>query len=87
MPQYSTNQKSIPFPWPDGIKCAVSLTFDDSRLSQIDMGIPLLDRFNIKGTFYITPDLTEKHLPDWIEASENGHEIRNHTMTHPCTGN
>jgi len=27
------------FSWPDGMKMALSLTFDDARLSQIDKGI------------------------------------------------
>ena len=33
------------FQWPDGKKMAISLTFDDARLSQVDKGISLLDIF------------------------------------------
>ncbi|MBN1480259.1 polysaccharide deacetylase family protein [candidate division KSB1 bacterium] len=89
MAQYQTKETSErpPFPWPEGIKCAVSLTFDDARLSQIDKGIPLLDKYNIKATFYISPEHLVKRLDGWQQAVAAGHEIGNHTMTHPCTGN
>jgi len=75
------------FPWPDGKQCAVSLTFDDARPSQIDLGIPLLDRFGVKATFYVSPDNLQKRLDGWKRAAANGHEIGNHTVHHPCTGN
>ncbi len=75
------------FHWPQGKKAALSLTFDDARPSQIDTGIPLLDKYRVKGTFYVSPDNLEKNLAGWMRAVKTGHEIGNHTMTHPCTGN
>ncbi|MBN1560668.1 polysaccharide deacetylase [candidate division KSB1 bacterium] len=75
------------FPWPEGKRCAVSLTFDDARLSQIDLGIPLLNRYDVKATFYISPEGLLERLDGWRKAVAAGHEIGNHTMTHPCTGN
>jgi peptidoglycan/xylan/chitin deacetylase (PgdA/CDA1 family) len=75
------------FPWPEGIRGAVSLTFDDARLSQIDRLIPLLDTCGVRATFYVTPANIEKRLDGWKKASRASHEIGNHTMTHPCTGN
>ena len=75
------------FPWPKGIKGAVSLTFDDARLSQVDRLIPILDRNGVRATFYVTPASVEKRLDGWKKAVRSGHEIGNHTMTHPCTGN
>mgnify|MGYP006870685950 FL=1 len=32
------------FSWPDGKQIAVSLTFDDARLSQVDVGTSLLNQ-------------------------------------------
>ncbi len=89
MAQYSVNTatESKRFPWPEGTRCAVSLTFDDARLSQIDKGIPLLNRHDIKATFYISPQRLVERLDGWKQAVADGHEIGNHTMTHPCTGN
>jgi len=44
---YKTNSihKKSDFPWPEGKKMGLSLTFDDARLFQVDKGIPLLDKF------------------------------------------
>ncbi len=73
--------------WPEGKRAAISLTFDDARLSQIDFGIPLLDRYGVKATFYISPDNLKKRSGGWKQAVAKGHEIGNHTVSHPCTGN
>jgi peptidoglycan/xylan/chitin deacetylase (PgdA/CDA1 family) len=75
------------FPWPQGIRGAVSLTFDDARLSQVDRLIPILDRFGVKATFYVSPDNMAQRLDGWQKAVRTGHEAGNHTLTHPCTGN
>lgn len=90
--QYNSDAKesSADFPefkWPEGKKMALSLTFDDARLSQVDVGIPLFDKYNVKATFYVSPPSMMERLEGWKEAEENGHEIGNHSMTHPCTGN
>lgn len=75
------------FKWPEGKKMALSLTFDDGRLSQPDKGIPLLDKYNVKATFYIVPSAMYERLDGWKKAARNGHDIGNHSLTHPCTGN
>jgi peptidoglycan-N-acetylglucosamine deacetylase len=76
-----------PFSWPNGKKCAVSLTFDDARVSQIDAGLDLLKEAGAKATFYLVPDTAKQRLPGWKRAIADGHEIANHTRLHPCTGN
>ena len=75
------------FQWPNGKKMALSLTFDDARLSQIDKGIPLLDKYSVKATFYLSPDNMVQRLDGWKKAISNGHDIGNHSLLHPCTGN
>ncbi len=85
IPNHSDPAK--PFPWPEGKRCAVSLTFDDARPSQIDKGIPLLNQYGVKATFYLSPGNLEKRLEGWKAAAAQGHEIGNHTMSHPCSGN
>ncbi len=74
------------FPWPENARMALSLTFDDARVSQLETGIPILDEFKIKGTFYLSPNFAEPRLAEWQKAAEDGHEMGNHTMTHPCSG-
>lgn len=87
---YGDENASIPgngFTWPEGQKMALSLTFDDARLSQPDTGIPLLDKYGVKATFYISPGSMLNRLDAWKSAVRNGHEIGNHSVLHPCSGN
>ncbi|MHC4727019.1 MAG: polysaccharide deacetylase family protein [Planctomycetota bacterium] len=88
------NNKELPtlakghkFRWPDGKQGAISVTFDDARLSQIDTGVPILDEYDTKATFYVSINSMKKRLDAWKKAVANGHEIGNHSLTHPCSGN
>ncbi|MEQ9100844.1 MAG: polysaccharide deacetylase family protein [Imperialibacter sp.] len=76
-----------PFPWPDGKQCAVSLTFDDARASQVNGGTALLDAYGVKATFYVVPSAVKGQLEGWKKAVASGHEIGNHSLNHPCSGN
>ena len=73
--------------WPDGKQVAVSLSFDDARESQVLIGTAILDRYKVKATFYVVPSAVKRQLDGWKQAVAAGHEIGNHTLTHPCTGN
>ena len=66
---------------------ALSLTFDDGRPTQVTHAIPLLDAFDVKATFYSQPENLRNELAGWRRAVAVGHEIGNHTVGHPCTGN
>ena len=76
-----------PFQWPNGRQMALSLSFDDGRLGQIDTGLALLRRHGVKVTFFLQGNQIENRLDGWRQAVADGHEIGNHSMTHPCTGN
>jgi peptidoglycan-N-acetylglucosamine deacetylase len=80
-------QTPAAFRWPTGKRAAISLSFDDARTSQIDEGLALLKRMGVKVTFFVTPEGVEKRLEGWKQAVLDGHEIANHSMTHPCSGN
>lgn len=82
---FSTGWKD--FHWPQGKRAAISLSFDDARESQLDCGLPVLDAYDVKATFYVLPVHVKKRLADWKKAVTSGHEIGNHTITHPCSGN
>lgn len=75
------------FRWPKGKVAAVSLTFDDARPSQVDRGIAILDRHEVKGTFYVLPSQVKARRDAWQKAAGNGQEIGNHSVNHPCSGN
>ncbi len=75
------------FPWPEGKKMALSLSFDDARATNTSLGIPLLDEYGVKATFFVIPANVEKDLKGWKKAVASGHEIGNHSILHPCSGN
>lgn len=75
------------FPWPAGIRGAVSVTFDDARPSQVEVGVPLFNRFGVKATFYVMPAAVARRQAEWRQAVAAGHEAGAHTLTHPCTAN
>lgn len=75
------------FKWPNKVKAAVSLSYDDALDSQLNNAIPALDNYNLKGTFYLTlssPVLTQR-LSEWRAAAKNGHELANHSLFHQCS--
>ena len=79
--------ESAEFRWPEGKRSAVSLSFDDARSSQVDTGLAVLDRLGAKATFYVVPSRVEERLDGWKKLVASGHEIGNHSLLHPCTGN
>ncbi len=76
-----------PFRWPNGKRAAVSLSFDDARESQIDVGLALLRKEGVKVTFFVQSENIGKRLEGWKQVVAEGHEIGNHSMSHPCTAN
>ena len=69
---------------------AFAFTFDDGQREQAALAGPMLDALGLKATFVINPGKTAPG-PDgwygswdqWRALSKNGHEIGNHSMTHP----
>jgi peptidoglycan-N-acetylglucosamine deacetylase len=80
-------EETRPFRWPNEKRAAVSLSFDDARASQIDTGLALLNEHHVKVTFFVQAENISHRLEGWKKAAADGHEIGNHSMTHPCTGN
>ena len=71
----------------------VSFTFDDFPQSAVATGVPLLDRYNAKATFYVAGEMVDKWSGHWQGVSESdivdlhrrGHEIACHTFSHVRT--
>lgn len=74
-------------PW-QGKKGAVVITYDDAIDEHLDNAIPVLDSLGLKATFYITAYATsmQNRLNEWKKLPNNGHELGNHTLYHPCVG-
>jgi len=73
--------------WPERARCALSITFDDARESQPRVALPVLARLGVRATFFVLPAAVERDPSPWRDAVAAGHEIGNHTATHPCSGN
>ena len=69
------------------VRPLVSLTFDDGRRSQYIYGWPILQKYNMLGTFYIViSDLDGSYamFPSEVVALYHaGNQIGSHTVTHP----
>lgn len=70
--------------WPEGRAGAVSLTYDDGLDSQLDLALPALDRSGLKATFFVTMANIRHRQAEWEKIVSSGHELANHTLTHPC---
>jgi peptidoglycan/xylan/chitin deacetylase (PgdA/CDA1 family) len=79
----------LPGFFPDNRRAAISLTYDDALDQHLDIAIPQLESFGLRGTFYIPTRMADSawitRPAEWKIAAERGHhEIGNHTQYHPC---
>ena len=53
--------------WPDGKRVAVSLSFDDARASQVDVGLGVINPTGVKVTLFVTTSSEALHskLDKW----------------------
>jgi len=82
-----SSQEVTSFAWPNGKKAAISLSFDDARRSHPKIGRDLFRRIGGKATFYVNPPAMLYDTTGWQNLVADGHEIGNHTVSHPCSGN
>ena len=62
---------------------AVYLTFDDGPIPEVTPWVlELLDKHNIKATFFMVGDNIRKHPDVFRMVVERGHRIGNHTFNH-----
>ena len=64
----------------------VALTFDDGpHPKYTEQILDLMDQYGAKGTFFLVGEQAEKNPQIVLRMYEDGHEIANHTYTHPFT--
>ncbi|MFH1676266.1 MAG: polysaccharide deacetylase family protein [bacterium] len=61
----------------------IALTFDDSPMVETPDLLRLLDELDIKATFFVTGSNAEVRPEILKSIVESGHEIGNHTYSHP----
>lgn len=88
LPFLHAQEPGSDFNWPGQYQAAVCLTYDDGLDCHIDIAVPMLDAYDLKGTFYCTgfSNSLRNRMQEWRAITENGHEIGNHTLFHPCNG-
>jgi peptidoglycan/xylan/chitin deacetylase (PgdA/CDA1 family) len=77
------------FRWPGNARAAVSLAYDDALDSQLDNAIPVLDRYGLRGSFYLqlSNPAPQLRMGEWRAAAQRGHELGNHSLFHQCVHN
>jgi len=83
--------------WPDHYQSAISISFDDGMPSQLHFAVPTLNERGLRATFYLNPrghaedaalaGSWQERLEPWAAVHKMGHEIGNHSLTHPCSLN
>ncbi len=84
-----TAQPCFSLTWKDGKRAALSISYDDGFASQRSAA-SVLKTAGFRGTFYLAPTAGPDVIPhtqEWRQISEEGHEIGNHSMRHPCNDN
>lgn len=62
---------------------SVFLTFDDGPIPEVTPWVlDLLDKYEIKATFFMVGDNVRKHPETFQEVIKRGHSVGNHTMHH-----
>jgi len=72
--------------WPQDRTAAISLSFDDGINSHLDFAGPILKKHHLNATFFVTTQMGpwEKRKTEWKQLAEQGNELGNHTLHHPC---
>jgi len=64
---------------------SIYLTFDDGPVPGVtDKLLTLLDKYNVKATFFVVGNRVQKHPELLLNIYESGHKLANHTFTHPA---
>jgi chitin deacetylase len=60
----------------------VALTFDDGPSPKSDTVLSILNKYNVKATFFLTGSSMHHYFPETERIVASGHEIGNHTYSH-----
>ncbi len=85
---FAQESNIVTFQWPEGAGAAVCLTYDDGLDCHLDVAMPALEKYGLKGTFYATGFSSSLfvRMEEWRSWAAKGYEIGNHTLFHPCQG-
>ena len=82
--QTASTQREIPIYCVDTDKKQVALSFDAAwGNEQTDTLLEILDKYKVKTTFFLVGDWVDNYPEDVKKIAEKGHDIGNHSDTHP----
>ena len=58
------------FNFPDTKKKLATICFDDGYKDNFSYALPILDKYNVKASFYIVTDCIDKNTPTWTHILE-----------------
>jgi len=70
-------------PWFGGASSALSFSFDDTRATSHIHAAPILEEYGYRGTFNLNTKAVGSAWAPWIDMWRKGHELGNHTWSHP----
>lgn len=64
----------------------ISLTFDDALVEHLEIAAPILDAYQLSGTFYVHLAANQffQRRSEWSALADRGHELGGHTIFHPA---
>jgi len=81
---FAASKRELPVYSVETGKKVVSLTMDTANGKESWPKIfDILDQYNVKVTFFVTLDWAKDHVEIIREAVKRGHEVANHSATHP----
>jgi peptidoglycan/xylan/chitin deacetylase (PgdA/CDA1 family) len=81
---FSPNKKSLPIYCVDTDEKKIAISFDAAwGNDDTDDLLKILDEYDIKSTFFLVKMWVEKYPDDVKKILEAGHDIGNHSTTHP----
>ncbi len=82
--QTASTEREIPVYCVDTDKKQVALSFDAAwGNEQTDTLLDILDKYEVKSTFFLVGDWVDKYPESVKDIAERGHDIGNHSNTHP----
>ena len=82
--QTASTQREIPIYYVDTEKKQVALSFDAAwGNEQTEELLDILDKYNVKTTFFLVGEWVEKYPESVKEIANRGHDVENHSSTHP----
>jgi peptidoglycan/xylan/chitin deacetylase (PgdA/CDA1 family) len=54
-----------------------TIMFDDGYKDNVEYALPILDKYNVKASFYIVTDCIDKNIPTWTHILEHSFQFTN----------